>query len=54
MATTRSGTLLYLVARVAPRSAVDLTINRVLRDRARKGYFDRSLLVREFVERVRG
>jgi hypothetical protein len=32
---------------------VDRTVNGMLRRRVREGYFDRSALAREFVERVR-
>ena len=53
LATTRSGTVQYLLARVSPRSAVDRAITATLRVRARQGLFDRSELVREYVERLR-
>ena len=53
LATTRSGAMLYLLARLSPPRVVDRVIDRTVRSRARQGYFDRSALAREFVERSR-
>jgi NAD(P)-dependent dehydrogenase (short-subunit alcohol dehydrogenase family) len=53
LATTRSGTGLYLLARTSPRRIVDSVISGAVRRSARRGRFDRSALAREFVERAR-
>ena len=53
LATTRSGTALYLLARTSPRRIVDSVISGAVRRSARRGRFDRSALAREFVERAR-
>ena len=54
LATTRSGTLLYALARLTPRPVLDVVVAAAVRRRARQGAFDDSALASEFVARVRG
>ena len=53
LATTKAGTVQYLLARVSPRPLLDRVIGTTVRTRARQGYFDRSDLVKDYVARVR-
>ena len=53
LATTRSGSALYLLARLSPRRALDGVVTGTLRRRARQGRFDGSSLAAEFVARLR-
>jgi NAD(P)-dependent dehydrogenase (short-subunit alcohol dehydrogenase family) len=53
LATTRAGTVQYLLARVSPRRLVDRVLAGRVRQLVKGGHFDRSDLAREFVTRSR-
>jgi NAD(P)-dependent dehydrogenase (short-subunit alcohol dehydrogenase family) len=53
LATTRTGTIQYWLARRSPRRLVDRAIAGRLRRLVKAGHFDHSELAREYVSRVR-
>ena len=53
LATTRAGTVQYLLARVSSRRLVDRVLAGRLKQLVKGGHFDRSDLAREFVSRSR-
>ena len=52
LATTRTGTVQYALARRSPRRLLDRLTNTQVRRLARRGHFDSSELAREFVART--